>query len=633
MKNKQNLNQLLFNHHKNTVLLPTFFMAILLFIFYFSSNTYIYNFIKSKVIEDIKAHGENILLSESKYINSSLNNIAHLSKMLQKEHEHFFANPSINYLPYGTPTFELAHNGVYYKANKEGSSLYYSSAVKMTKVEKDKAMRSETMDVSFKNIVDNNPNIIAAYFNSWDNMNRLYPYIDKVYDQYGKSINMYDHNFYYLADAKHNPEKQPVWTDAYLDPAGNGWMISCVVPIYNNGFLEGVSGIDIRIENFVKSMLQGKLAWDGGLFLVDEVGGILAMPKKIEEILKIKELYNHKYTQQISKTTAKPLEYNLLKNENSPFGEEFKKHYHDKTDVFELEVNSVNYLLLQTTIEATGWRLLLIIEKSTIFHSVYQLKKYADIIGYSAIVLAIIFYISFLLYTVRRSKILALEITNPIQTLSKETTYIGTDKVSKPLKQSNIEEIEQLNVNFAKMTHELKTGKRNLMRTKEIAHKYHEKSIKDPLTGLYNRNKLDGVMNHEINLAQKNNQNFSMIMLDIDFFKTINDTFGHAVGDKILISFSNIIKKNTRETDVVVRNGGDEFLVICLNTTAKEAFVIAQNLCMYIEDDEYHKEHKVTASIGVSSYQSDDAKEDIFIRADKALYIAKEKGRNRVESL
>jgi diguanylate cyclase (GGDEF)-like protein len=624
---KLNLNKLLLNHHKNTVLIPTFVIAVLLLIFYFSINTYMYNLIKSSSIDKVKTHGHDILLEKSKYIGHTLDEISRLSQILQKEHEHFFSNPKLTYLPFGMPTFEVAKNGVYYKTNKVGSSLYYSSDTKMTDEIKNKALRSEIMDVSLRNIVDSNPNIVSAYFNSWDNMNRIYPYIDNVYNLFGSNIKMTDYNFYYLADANNNPKKEPVWTGAYLDPAGNGWIVSCIVPIYNNGFLEGVSGIDITLESFINNILESKLPWSATLFMLDEEGSILAMPKKIEKIVKIKELIYHEYTSKIDRTIEKPEKYNLVKNKNTPLSYKFAEYYKNKTKIFELSINSIDYIFLQTTVKETGWRLILMIEKSSIFHSIYKLKYYADIIGYSAILFAIIFYLAFLRYTIKRSESFALSITNPIRELSRQTSFVGTDKITVPFVKSNIEEIDKLNTNFTKMTNELKIGKNNLVQTErrkkiyeEKAHIYHEKSLTDPLTGVYNRAKAEDVMTREMSLAKLYGQPLSLIMLDIDHFKEINDTLGHLVGDTVLVEFTRVITSNSRSSDIVTRSGGDEFVIICPNTQADASKVHAENIREYIQNANYTKGYKLTTSIGVTSYQIGDTREGICDRVDKALY-------------
>jgi diguanylate cyclase (GGDEF)-like protein len=637
---KLSLNQLLFNYHKKTVLIPTFVVAVILFAIYFFTNAYIYNFVKSSFMEEVKAHGNEILLAESKYIGNTFGEVSRLSKILQKEHEHFFSNPTSIYTHFDAPLFKVAHNGVYYKATKNGSSLYYSSDTKITDKEKNKALYSEVMDISFKNIVDGNPNIVAAYFNSWDNMNRLYPYIDEAYNQHGPTLKMSDYNFYYLADEKHNPKREPVWTGAYLDPAGNGWMISCVVPIYNNDFLEGVTGIDITLKNLVKNLLERRLSWNASLFMLDQEGTILAMPQKMEKILNMNELTNHTYSTNIKSTIKKPKEYNLLQNKNTPFGEKFIEFYKNKVDFFELSIDSKEYILLQTTIGETGWRLMLMIEKSSIFHFVYKLKSYADIIGYGAIVFAILFYLGFLLYTLKRSTLFAFEITNPIEELSKQTTFLGSDKINLPLKESNIQEIDQLNFNFSQMVAELKLGRINLVHTerrkkiyKEKAQEYHEKSLIDPLSGLYNRTKADEVMTNEIEAAVLHEKPLSIIMLDIDDFKNINDTLGHLAGDEVIKQFAKIISLHSRNSDIAIRNGGDEFLIICTNTQIESAEICAENIRIFIQNSNYPQDYKVTASIGIASYQTGDTEKDINNRADRALYMAKDKGKNCVVSL
>lgn len=631
--NKLNLSQMLFNYHKNTVLIPAFVVAVILFVAYFFVNTYVYTLIKDSSIKEAKAHGQDILLAESKYIGNIFSEVSRLSKILQKEHEYFFLNPNLTYFPNGTPQFEVAPNGAYYKTTKSGAGVYYSSDTKITKKEMHKALRSETMDISLKSIVDSNQNIIAAYFNSWDNMNRLYPYIDEVYSQFGPTLNVTDYNFYYLADEKHNPKKESVWTDAYLDPAGNGWMISCVIPIYNKDFLEGVTGIDIPLKSLIANLLERKLPWNASLFMLDKEGAILAMPQAIEKILNMNELTNHTYIKNIKTTIKKPLEYNLIKNENSPFGKKFVEHYKNKTDFFELSIDSKEYILMQTIIEETGWRLMLMIEKSNIFYSIYKLKSYGDFIGYSAIAIAILFYLLFVLYTLRRSKLFAYEITNPIEELSTKTTFLGSDKINLPFKESNIIEIDQLNFNFSQMVAELKLGQINLIHTERRKNEYLEKSIHDPLSGLYNRLKFDEVMKAEIATAALYNKPLSLIMLDIDYFKNVNDNLGHLAGDEVIKEFAKTIKNNSRNSDVVVRNGGDEFLIICSNTDLKSAELFAENIRTQIQKGIYPQGYKVTSSIGVTSYKKGDDLEDIISRADKALYVAKENGRNRVISL
>ncbi|MGB5867808.1 MAG: transporter substrate-binding domain-containing protein [Arcobacteraceae bacterium] len=155
-------------------------------------------------------------------------------------------------------------------------------------------------------------------------------------------------------------------------------------------------------------------------------------------------------------------------------------------------------------------------------------------------------------------------------------------------------------------------------------------AITDKLTSLYNRNKLDDALDSEFHRTIRYKTPFGVILLDIDFFKKVNDTYGHQVGDKVLIEISNIIKLHSRESDVVGRWGGEEFLIICPHTNIEGLKTIAEKIRKEIEDFKFVENIHKTASFGVSEYKKNDQIKDILSRADKALYIAKNDGRNRV---
>jgi diguanylate cyclase (GGDEF)-like protein len=156
-------------------------------------------------------------------------------------------------------------------------------------------------------------------------------------------------------------------------------------------------------------------------------------------------------------------------------------------------------------------------------------------------------------------------------------------------------------------------------------------SVTDRLTGLFNRMKLDEVLASEILRAQRTGQPFSLIMIDVDHFKQINDTHGHQVGDMVLIEIARLLQSGTRGIDTVGRWGGEEFMVICPHTDNEGARQLAENLRLKIHDFKFNiVEHK-TASFGIASFQGADRSQDIVERADAALYAAKDKGRNRVE--
>jgi len=173
-------------------------------------------------------------------------------------------------------------------------------------------------------------------------------------------------------------------------------------------------------------------------------------------------------------------------------------------------------------------------------------------------------------------------------------------------------------------------------RTKEIENKnrqLEELVVRDRLTGLYNRTKLDEVLEYEFKRSKRYNTIFGVIMVDIDFFKKVNDTHGHQAGDVVLIEFANLLEENSRETDTVGRWGGEEFLIIVENIDQAAIVKLAEKLRASVDAYEFSIVKHKTASFGVSLYQVGNEINQTVARADEALYKAKNSGRNRVEFL
>lgn len=157
-------------------------------------------------------------------------------------------------------------------------------------------------------------------------------------------------------------------------------------------------------------------------------------------------------------------------------------------------------------------------------------------------------------------------------------------------------------------------------------------SVTDRLTGLSNRRKLEASLQSELLRARRYGKTFSVIMLDVDRFKTINDTHGHQAGDTVLVQLAELLRRNTRETDIVGRWGGEEFLIICPETNLMLVTALAERYRLEMERNDFGHVGQVTSSFGVTSIQDGDDVESLVRRADEALYRAKEFGRNRVET-
>ncbi|MDB2405670.1 diguanylate cyclase, partial [Arcobacteraceae bacterium] len=177
----------------------------------------------------------------------------------------------------------------------------------------------------------------------------------------------------------------------------------------------------------------------------------------------------------------------------------------------------------------------------------------------------------------------------------------------------------------------IKIGYRSISEDITDKKRIEELSITDKLTGLYNRLKLDEIMLMKVEEFKRYDMDFSVILLDIDDFKSVNDTFGHDVGDYILQEIATQLKKHLRITDTIGRWGGEEFVIICENTDLQGAQILAENLRKVIENIEFDKVGTKTISLGLAQFKKDDTIISIFKRTDDALYKAKTNGKNRTE--
>ncbi len=173
-----------------------------------------------------------------------------------------------------------------------------------------------------------------------------------------------------------------------------------------------------------------------------------------------------------------------------------------------------------------------------------------------------------------------------------------------------------------------------VLEAKRLMEHLRENSLRDPMTGLYNRRFLEEYVATLIAFSQRRKSVFSVLMLDLDYFKQVNDSFGHEAGDKVLKTLAETLANSARTSDMVIRYGGEEFLIILMDTSAEDAAIIAEKIRVKVEETKIALPGTVlqkTISIGISEFPSDaDSFWQVVKYADVALYEAKKTGRNRV---
>ncbi len=429
------------------VLVESVLIAVYLFSNHFISSenmNYIYKQVNSEL--QISAQRESTIVSEK------LTSISRLTELYRKETERVL-NTDYDIKSKEASNLILDKSGVLYSKENLGlSASFYSAFTK----EKDlqKVFKLEQLDPLMQQIQLSDKNIAAVYFNSWDSYNRIYPWFFTL-DQYPEKMNIPEYNFYYLADKAHNPDRKPVWTDVYIDPAGLGWMASSIAPVYKHNFLEGVVGLDLTVSSIINNIKNLSVPWKGYAILTSNDGNIMALPPQGETDFQVKELTDHSYQKTISEEVFKPQEFNLSKRNDT---KAFSQVLHNTTDGFtQLQLNNANKFVAWSTIPETQWKLLLIVDENKMYHDSRSLEEKYQNIGYVMIYGLIGFYIIFLAYIWYSSKKMTTYISTPLAQIQNMLHQISNENFNLTHQKYKLKEIDETANSIVSMGHKLDT--------------------------------------------------------------------------------------------------------------------------------------------------------------------------------
>lgn len=229
-------------------------------------------------------------------------------------------------------------------------------------------------------------------------------------------------------------------------------------------------------------------------------------------------------------------------------------------------------------------------------------KNYRRIVYLSAMLLLLSFFFSYKVSAMLRKRLSSYAET--VEAKNKELT-----EFNQSLEKKVYERTEELHDAYKKM--------------KQLA-------VTDTLTGIYNRYYFNTALEKEIYRAHRYERSFALLMFDLDHFKHVNDTYGHAIGDKVLLSLSNLVASCLRESDIFARIGGEEFVIILPETGEELSLEIAERIRKNVEKYSFEPVKQVTISIGLVRHRPEEDLEELLKRVDSALYEAKNSGRNRV---
>jgi class 3 adenylate cyclase len=602
MQEKTPLKQVIYRSYRRSALIPIFTIELLLLLLYFTVNQYIGHVNSEAQLQDAQVAMQTIADKEAESITHQLLSVERCALALQREHEAFFKtlheHPHANLDLNTPPTFRVAANGIYYKVdNGEGCSVYFGAGTQKDKTAVRKAAQSELLDLGLQSAVDGNPLISAAYLNTWDELNRYYPFIPKVYEQFAPDIQMEDFGFYYEADALHNPERGVQWTAPYLDPAGLGWMLSCVVPVYYGDFLEGVIGLDITVGLLAKQVLDLNLPWQGGSMLLTHDGTIAALSPALESVVGLKELVDAHYDGPVKQEVDKPDEFNIRHLPSPAVSAQLLPIFEAKTELCTVSPQERSYLLLQNEIKQAQLRLFSFVDEEALLAPVRSQGKLVWRMGLLVLAAMIVFYLIFFAYLLRQSSALAKRVAKPMVALSKATHLFSVTQDLMVPKSSGVEEIDALSDDLTGMMHSQSNSFNQIRRLNESYSRFVPREFLRHLGQ-------DNIMH--VRLADQVQKHMAVLCIDIRGFTKLAESMDPAS------CFAFINRYTQRMAPLVRRHGGfiDKYIgdgILSLFESPQQGLRAAVAMLDSIDsmNEELLQEGRSTIELGVGLHVGD----------------------------
>ncbi|MBU0721758.1 diguanylate cyclase [bacterium] len=489
-----------------------------------------------------------------------------------------------------------------------------------------------------------------VYFTTVNDFILVYPYVP-----FQNAHAIYQPTKQHFYKAANFADKRVGWEEPYYDLAGDGVLVSASYPVFdNNDTLLGVASHDISVDKIAESILSTTTTYEGSVtFLMSKHGKVIASSDK-EYMKELKENDKNGYRGNFhyrTQTDAKSNGMHKITISNHDYlnqlGDEITSE-NKKVDtlVSKLWNSSVPYfndkMIIVSQIPTNGWILVSYVPKEII------LGETKSILYKTYIILSLFITLLFMIsafFTMRH-------LITPLEIINAAAEKVGGGFTNVHVSYSNYNLLHKLYETFNTMTikisyHHQLLEKKVDERTKElqeeiVLRKKIEDTLRlisrtDVLTGIWNRRYFFEQFEREVYRSHRYKINMVLLMIDIDFFKKVNDTWGHNVGDEALKHISKIISSSIRKENIFGRLGGEEFGVILIETKETDTSLsIAERIRKNVDENPLILDENaihLSISIGISRLRETDNVNELYIRCDKALYAAKENGRNRIEEI
>lgn len=454
------LRAIIWSSYIKTALIPLIIIELgfLATYWYGSGSIYRYNISNSRQVS--ADYMSDITRREASNIEARLASIAKLAQFFSATADRALRTdrPLPPDLRYRLERFP--QGGLYTGRDNGTTASFYSAINRIGPRQWEKVARLSALDPFMIDAQASDPLIASLYVNTNDSYNLIFPYVD-VPKLIEPRTNVTKFNFYFEADAEHNPERSVVWTDAYIDPAGHGWLVSALAPIWQNNTLEGVVGIDVKLDTIVKRLLTMDLPWAGYAMLISKDGKILAMPPAGERDLGLEEPRGHDYRDIVATDIFKPETFDIeQRKDTAPLLDAIRRQ---KEGMVSLNLTGPR-LASFAHVAGTGWTLVVIVPRELVYAHADEINARLRTTGFLMVTVLLAFYVAFFVLLYNRARRMSRQVAEPLESIERLLARIRQGDHHQAFAGSRIAEIDALGHNLVSTGRQLGEASERILR-------------------------------------------------------------------------------------------------------------------------------------------------------------------------
>lgn len=422
MDRNRSLSQSLWQAFRRYALLPMIMVELALITIYVVTNQWVTQQTKQELVETALSESAQIANRQAAIVDAQLVSVEKQLSLYRESIAAVLNEPRIKWQNHAQ--WVKGEGGQFYTQaplDKDGIAAFYSALTPPEQQNLNLIEQLRILTPVMRQMVADDSWVQQVYFNTQDSLNVIYPFID-VGSQYAPDVDIPKFNFFYLADETHNPARQPVWTPVYLDPAGQGWMLSVVAPVYKSNELIGVAGADITIANLVEYLSNTQVPWGGFVLLASESGKILALPERAQQRLGVDVPQNHSTKQ--AKQDQTDFQSPNMADING--AEQLLATWQDNPDSLQtVSLSGMSYIAAWHPVAETDWQVLVLVEEDKLLARTNTIYHQTELLSLILLAGLVIFYLLYFQFVKNRTHRFSQRLNRNLKKLSSALAKTG----------------------------------------------------------------------------------------------------------------------------------------------------------------------------------------------------------------